>query len=763
MDQTLYSESLPVYGADITNAHLRATLAKLQHLFPDQRLVIREWGAEHIAVSAVLEVALPQFHDPAELDIRGNEPVLLVFNLKNYPYKAPAVYPDRLSFPRTKLGHLYIAVNGRPPQFCLVRGEMDTWYADKQIKDLIARVKNWLREAATGELNENGDEFEPLRLEGYSGSLHYDYHTLQELCVSKSAYLPSANYAKLLFERISSGEEPLSWKFIEAVKAENLLEKMKEVSEDAGKEDSAPEKKFLYFGYLLWAEDDQPIDTYDVNLPSDWAGLKEFCTKHAVSTAALEKELVLTKNLRNYVSVPIIVAIKRPKKIIGLSGDIEFINFHLRVSTEDIVDEAILPGTKVAFKEHKQPLTNQKAAEISDHPNLIKETSLVAGCGALGSRIVLHLGKSGYTDMWLADGDALIPHNFVRHPLSVKYLNRNKAIALRDELLGLYNEPKPQLYGFAIKADTLIEITGDKKIFRRIMDFTASPVFAQLLAVSKFHPDTTVLKAHISDFGKLGILLVEGAERNPRIDDLQVLHYYQAMTNPAVAEWLAREFSAAEKTTNILVGLGCNSETTVLSDEEVAFHAAAITGMIRSHLTSDPSVEGRVFTNQLSPSSGHHQATTIYNFGRLDIFPAVNDATWEIRFANGITDRLKAQMAAASPLETGGLFVGSCNYKTKTIHVVDLIDAPPDSHANEVCFFRGIDGLADKLDGINAKTGNQLGYVGEWHTHPEGPDGPSGTDMKTVRKFKGQYADQPTPLPVFLTIITPNAILPFLY
>ncbi|MES2062583.1 MAG: Mov34/MPN/PAD-1 family protein [Bacteroidota bacterium] len=763
MDQVLHSETLPDYKAEITNTVLAATIAQLKSQYPKLPLNLKEWGTGHVAVSVAVDVALPQFHDPEEIDIKSQEPIIIVFNLKQYPYRAPSVYPDRLTFPRTKLGHLYIAVKGRPPQFCLVRGGMDIWYADKQIKDLVSRVKNWLREAATGELNENGDEFEPLRLEGYSGTLNYDYGILHSICKEKNAYLPLVNYAKLFFERISTGKQPLSWKYIEVVKAEKIVEKLKEVADDAGKEDGSAEKKFLYFGYVLWADNDDSIDSYDVNLPRDWESFKAFCIKHSIPTDSLEKELVLSKPLRLYNSVPIIVAIKRPKKIIGLPGDIEFINFHLHLPNEKIIENVIAPDCSVSFKEHKQPLNLKKASEISGHPEIIEGTTLVAGCGALGSRIALHLGKSGYTDMWFADDDTLMPHNFVRHPLSVKYLNKNKADALSDEINDLYEDSSKKAFGFPTRADFTVSHVGEKKIFKRIFDFTASPTFAQLLAVSKFHEDVTVLKAYISDFGKLGLLLIEGAQRNPRHDDLQVLLYYQAIENPSIEDWLTREFNAAEKTTNIMVGLGCNSETTVLSDEEVACHSSILSSLIRQNLKGQPLEFGQVFTNRLFTEPHFHTQTAGLSFKKLDVYNAVNDASWQVRFANDMTERLNKQMAAASPMETGGLFIGSCNYKTKTIHVVDLIDAPPDSHANEVCFFRGIDGLADKLDVINEKTGNQLGYVGEWHSHPKGPGGPSATDMATVKKFKNYYANQPTPLPVFLTIITPKSILPFVY
>ncbi len=85
------------------------------------------------------------------------------------------MFPDRLEFPKDFLGNLYIAQEGKPPRFCLVRDDINEWYSNKQIKDLIIRPSNWLRDAAAGELPLDGNQFEPLRLEGYNGSLTYDY------------------------------------------------------------------------------------------------------------------------------------------------------------------------------------------------------------------------------------------------------------------------------------------------------------------------------------------------------------------------------------------------------------------------------------------------------------------------------------------------------------------------------------------------------------------------------------------------------------
>ncbi len=107
--------------------------------------------------------------------------------------------------------------------------------------------------------------------------------------------------------------------------------------------------------------------------------------------------------------------------------------------------------------------------------------------------------------------------------------------------------------------------------------------------------------------------------------------------------------------------------------------------------------------------------------------------------------------------------MGCANYKTKTIHVTNLIKAPPDSTGNEVCFFRGVKGLPDSIGEINRLSGNQLGYIGEWHTHPFGPNQMSSTDAATVRKYKAEFNHLSTPLPVFLMIITPTHILPYVF
>lgn len=145
------------------------------------------------------------------------------------------------------------------------------------------------------------------------------------------------------------------------------------------------------------------------------------------------------------------------------------------------------------------------------------------------------------------------------------------------------------------------------------------------------------------------------------------------------------------------------------------------------------------------------------------IFQAKNDSSWQIRMVTSIIETMQQEMKSAMPHETGGVFIGCANFKTKTVHIVELIKAPFDSRANTVCFFRGIDGLPEAIREVNELSGNQLGYIGEWHSHPQGPDGMSCVDFNTVKRFKKDFDQLTTPLPVLLMIITPNDVLPYVF
>jgi len=763
MAQNLFSASLAEYSGEITNKRLSESIVGLKRIVGNRSFRMFQWSEDHLALSVTIPVDLPPLGNFQGINIKSVEPVLIVVNMTSYPVIAPMVFPDRLDFPKNNLAHLYVARKGKPPAFCLTRGGINEWYSNKRLRDLFTRVGNWLRDAASGTLSEDGDQFDPLRMEGYIGHMIYDYDQLASVVNEKKSFKEGENFAVGLFER-NILESRICFKLTKIITPETLNESLEDLNKEKEKSDDNSSKKNFHFGYIVWSQNHIPYSQYCVEMPEDWNEFKGFCSSYGISTTFLEKQIAEEdKNI--FVTVPVIIAIQRPKKIIGFSADIEFIGFTIRIDLTDVLDSAIVNNVPVRLYAHAQPLSREKAKQISGSQVDLGSYSLIAGCGAVGSKIIMHFARSGATKFLLADPDDISPHNLVRHALFGNAEGLNKAEILKKEISALYpHEKLPLLISSKSLGSDFFK--GEvSKFFSWILDFTASSAFAYSLVESEIDIKTRVARAFLTDFGNLGIVYFEGKGRNPRIDDLQIMLYAQYKKIDFISPWLQREADSAMKSNNlsITVGVGCNSETTVLSDDIVSLHCAYMAAVIKSESLHEQPEEGMIYVNEIKNEHFFSNFARALKVFPMEIFSAINDPSWQIRIKPGVIRTLKSEMGLAMPTETGGIFVGCANYKTKTIHVTDVITAPPDSKANEVCFFRGIKGLPDAIREVNESTGNQLGYIGEWHTHPFGPNTLSSTDAGTIRRYKKDFDTLKTPLPVFLMIVTPTHILPYVY
>jgi hypothetical protein len=763
MGQKLFSESLEEFNGQIDNVLLAESIQGLRQLAGGINLKLFQWDDHSIALSIKIPVELPPLGNFEDIDIRDREPILIKVNREDYPNVSPMVFPDRLDFPKDRLAHLYVAKKGKPPGICLVRGDLTEWYANKRLKDLYIRTTNWFRDAACGELTEDGEQFDPVRWEGYLGTMIYDYDRVAMVVNEKHSYQDVVNFAIALFERIDA-ESGIAFKLNRFVTVDNLESSVQDLKKEREKGDNAPTKKNYHFGYILWSDSGQTYNKYSVNFPDDWDSFKDFCEQYGISLVHLEKQIA--ENDQNvFVSIPVIVGIRRPRKIIGFSSDIEFFNFTLKVDTADVNSGSIVANVPVAFYKHGQPLSRERAKEISGSQATLGRYTLIAGYGALGSKVVMHFARSGATNYVLTDPDDLLPHNLVRHALLGNSEGLNKAEALKREINAIFpNEKLPLLASGKMSASGLFE-PEISKFFNWILDFTASNAFVQALVRTNFASKPRITKANITDFGNLGLVYFEGKDRNPRLDDLQVMLYARYRDEPFIAAWLMREAENSTRSNNLSIttGVGCNSETTILADDVVSLHSAYISGAIKAESKQEQPKEGKIYMIEIKQDPFFSTFTHLLTILPMDVLTAINDPSWEIRMNPDVLEKIKNEMELALPSETGGVFVGCTNYKTKTIHVTDLIKAPPDSTADEVCFFRGVEGLPDAICEINRLTGNQLGYIGEWHSHPFGPNEMSTTDASAVRKFRKEFDNLPNPLPVFLMIVTPIAILPYVF
>lgn len=358
------------------------------------------------------------------------------------------------------------------------------------------------------------------------------------------------------------------------------------------------------------------------------------------------------------------------------------------------------------------------------------------------------------------------PHNLVRHALGGRAIGLSKAEALKDELLKIY--PGVDDVPIEAKNGSALSCLRQPDFFKgfvNLVDMTASNIVFNALRDADLPDTLRVHRAEIAHSGRIGLLSIEGRDRNPRVDDLQTLIFDSAIDDDAVADWLQDVKSTRDGRVgsggleDIQIGLSCSSATMRLADEVVSFHAAAATRRLRPYLAGDGPErrEGAVYRSFLG-EDGDSRATTQL-FAPTVVLGA--DAGWQIRISAEAADAMSRLMRQHAPSETGGILVGRLAVPRKTIYVTRLVPAPPDSRGTPWLFTRGTARLPEALDLVQRRTGGLLTYVGEWHSHPMGGSDLSDTDKSAVIGLRS-ILDH-VGLPTLVTIVTPDEIRPHLF
>lgn len=94
---------------------------------------------------------------------------------------------------------------------------------------------------------------------------------------------------------------------------------------------------------------------------------------------------------------------------------------------------------------------------------LTNATVAVFGCGALGASVAIQLAQAGVRKLVLADGEFLTMQNIGRHVLGTRYVGRNKAVAVKDELLSRFVDMDVSAF-----PSTWDGVEVDEKLWHRI-------------------------------------------------------------------------------------------------------------------------------------------------------------------------------------------------------------------------------------------------------------------------------------------------------
>lgn len=750
----LYSTSLIKYSGELPQFVI-SIIKSIRDYFGIAELQILQLSNEYIVIPIKFSVSVPPNGPVDGIDIRSVEPVLIQLSLLS-SFKSPAILSDRKDFPREKLSHLYAMGKGVPAKLCLIRGDAHEWFAGQQINNLLDTANMWFYKAVTGQLNTDGNEFDPIRLERYRGQHIYSYDKFCEIVDLASPFIPNQPFSCLFtVEHLQKEDDSdgLSLHTLGPITALELSGAIKLIAVLKGKVEMLDVRPM--FSIVVWHPNLEVESEYQTNLPTTVGEMKAFFEDRQIDIELIVKGFVANKLLTNNI-LPIIYAIKRPLKMIGFNGQYEFLNFAANINL-DKKNNLDYRG-RVSHQLHIEPFSNSMAKTLSGEVRDSK--TFFIGGGSLGSKIIMHDARSGKLNIAVCDPDSYLEHNQVRHTLSNRAVGLNKATTIISELNQM-NEIDPDKSFKAYAKDVFTIDPKEWNNFNWIVDTTASlNVLNWLTRIDIIPQEVNITRCELVNSGKLGLLYIEGKDRNPRIDDLINLAYFRAFTDENLENWRRADFKREVTTLNI--GLGCSSSTTVMTDDAISFHAAIFSKLLYNQKERlQIKDKGLLFQSILENSGIPQSASSFELVDPFEIYMCSANSSWEVRLANGLTKRLLSLCDQYKPKETGGVLIGMANYKTCTIHVFDIIEQPADSLASHTRFTRGIKMLPELIEEYKNKTGGIIGYIGEWHSHPMNLESLSSIDKETISEL--QQMNRLIPIPTCAVIVTPSKVIPFVF
>jgi len=305
------------------------------------------------------------------------------------------------------------------------------------------------------------------------------------------------------------------------------------------------------------------------------------------------------------------------------------------------------------------------------------------------------------------------PHNFARNAL----------IVIHSEAFGF---PKAMIFAETHKA-------YGNSIFPHLADITTDPSFSCLIEHSSEIIETTgslrVLRtisksAHhppsISSFmlnnGKYGIMLCEGPNRKPRLDELDADLCDMAIDNPELSK------AITENQDRIPVGLGCSSATAVIPDSNISLIAAGVTAYLKNRMDGRIPPKGEIWLGRIEDNnmSIDWESVLCPEFIKIK----TPNPKIQVRINKNVLSQMEHFAQKSAPNETGGLVFGEYRIHDSMILITRIETAQKSkNNTNEYVLYP--DGVEERTRAIEKATASRISLLGTWHSHPLGGEASS--------------------------------------
>jgi integrative and conjugative element protein (TIGR02256 family) len=343
-------------------------------------------------------------------------------------------------------------------------------------------------------------------------------------------------------------------------------------------------------------------------------------------------------------------------------------------------------------------------------------SAVLVGVGSLGSTMLNLWMRSGWGAWTVIDNDHIRPHNLSRHPAGLAHIGLMKVLAVQDvqaEALGKSNEitPIPQdACNFENKA-----VLGALQNAELIVDVSTTLQYPRLASTVEG------IARHASVFvtpnGKSAVLLLEDDKREIRLRSLEA-QYYRALIRK---DWGASHLSGNGAT--FWSGSSCRDISVVMPYSQIMLQGSTLAEQIRRSIVS-PNSAIKVWEHDSETGSVTYYSVEPFAEKVIDL------GAFKVYYDQEVQNTMHAIRAELLPNETGGVLVGFYDLSLNTVVIVDALPPPPDSKSTPHSFERGTEKLAEKIKEISMRTAGVVGYVGEWHSHPDNyPAVPSTDDL----------------------------------
>lgn len=635
----------------------------------------------------------------------------------------PEVLALRADFPQVP--HLNLRTYEHPKSICLYdespREVMLRWTPLL----FIERIRQWLNLTAKGELHQGDQPLEPLLLSN-AGTI----------VLPDAAYehLTSAENLPVFVYRVSSDSDP-DWMLI---------------ARPADSEANQDKPPFVAMGFICGLTIHGVIRRQPINV-SELASL--------VKDSGMDLIAQLRDRLKGWCqesgqiercleSCPIlIIALPKARKAGGYPEEVEVWAF---VCDKKLVDVGVdiglwsISGGKIGLHielDEKQrgdnvpvlPLrpvhsfSRKAAATLSGMPVPDNNKIVLIGVGALGSHFFLNAVRAGLGQWTIVDNDRLLPHNLARHALDGRAVGFFKAKCLSLLSNDMMDD---DAFSVAIIADVLSPGEKEQELAAAMVDANVIVDASASISVARYLALDVVSQARrVSTFfspsGNASVFLMEDQERRSPLDIIEMQYYREI----AKSNHLEDHFTLSEQP--LRYGQSCRDLTLRIPQDTVTLHAALSSGALKRKL-GRPTAFGGIWT--LDSDSQHVTFTSVHIFPLVDM----GYGDWSIRTDEAFLARLSDLRAGKLPNETGGVILGAHDMQRRIVYLVDTISSPPDSEEWPNVYIRGCKGLAAEVRRIETRTGGNLTYIGEWHSHPEGATVvPSQDDIKAFSWLSG--------------------------